>query len=152
ALLTAAGKPLGSERERRIEIALDGQTLRELVIPTDQADVLQQLDFTDAISRGSHRLTLRDRSDAATGYQVVNRHYVSPPPLPKKQEPLRTALASDRTTLSVDETVSATATVLNNMATTAPMVIVDLPIPPGFAMEAGDFERLATNGTIAKFQ
>jgi hypothetical protein len=48
--------------------------------------------------------------------------------------------------------VTATATVFNRMPETAPMVILDLPIPPGFAIDADDLAALGTKGTIAKYE
>jgi len=41
---------------------------------------------------------------------------------------------------------------VNRMPQTAPMVILDLPIPPGFAVVADDFAKLVTSQAIAKFQ
>jgi uncharacterized protein YfaS (alpha-2-macroglobulin family) len=61
-------------------------------------------------------------------------------------------LVYDRTNLAVGDTVTATATVVNRMATTAPMVILDLPIPPGFAVAVEDFTNLVNARTIAKSQ
>ena len=37
-------------------------------------------------------------------------------------------------------------------AAAAPMVILDLPIPAGFAVDAADFETLRSSGKIAKYQ
>ena len=45
ALLAGTGKPLGGDKARRIAILLDGETVRELTIPADQDDVLQQVDL-----------------------------------------------------------------------------------------------------------
>jgi hypothetical protein len=38
------------------------------------------------------------------------------------------------------------------MATTAPMVILDLPIPGGFAIDSEDLAKLVKEEKIAKFQ
>jgi len=48
--------------------------------------------------------------------------------------------------------VTATATIANRLPVPSPMVILDLPIPAGFAPEAEDWAGLAKNGTIAKYQ
>jgi alpha-2-macroglobulin-like protein len=61
-------------------------------------------------------------------------------------------LAYDKTNLSVNDTVGVTARVLNNSKEVAPMVILDLPIPAGFAMVSENMEKLAATGTIAKYQ
>jgi uncharacterized protein YfaS (alpha-2-macroglobulin family) len=48
--------------------------------------------------------------------------------------------------------VQATATVVNNLPQAAPMVILDLPIPAGFAVETADLDELVTSQLIAKVQ
>ena len=48
--------------------------------------------------------------------------------------------------------MTAVATVVNNRPESAPMVILDLPIPAGFAIDADDLSAAVKAGTIAKFQ
>jgi uncharacterized protein YfaS (alpha-2-macroglobulin family) len=151
ALLAGTGKPLGGDTERRIELRWkDGS--KSLVIPADQAEVMQQLDLTAQLGHGSHRLTIAERTGSAAGYQVALRYHVPDGGTPEKQEPLAIDIVYDRTELAVGGTVTATATVRNRMEQAAPMVILDLPIPPGFAIDADDLARLVTKGTIAKYQ
>src|SRR5205823_9151656 len=58
ALVSAAGKPLGGDTERRIDIAVGGEKVQDIVIAADQADVLRQIDLTKYLGIGPHRLTL----------------------------------------------------------------------------------------------
>ena len=67
-------------------------------------------------------------------------------------DPLSINIAYDREKLPVDDTVQATAIVINNMEAAAPMVILDLPIPGGFKMQGADLQKLVDDGKIAKFQ
>ena len=67
-------------------------------------------------------------------------------------EPLSIQLVYDKTALVVDDRVKATATVTNRTTVAAPMVILDLPIPAGFVVEAEDLETLRSSGKIAKYQ
>src|SRR5262249_29903013 len=68
ALTAAMGRPVGGDRERHIDIAIDGKPHRTLVIPVDQADVMQQLDLSASLPAGHHDVKLTDRSGTATGY------------------------------------------------------------------------------------
>jgi hypothetical protein len=151
ALLAGTGKPLGGDTERRIEISWE-QGRKSLVIPADQAEVMQQIDLTAQLGRGGHRLSIAERTGSAAGYQVALRYHVPDDGMPEKQEPLAIDIVYDRTELAVGGTVTATANVLNRMDQAAPMVILDLPIPPGFSIDADDLAGLVTKGTIAKYQ
>jgi uncharacterized protein YfaS (alpha-2-macroglobulin family) len=65
--------------------------------------------------------------------------------LPWNEKPTSEALSIDvsydRTHLAQDEIVTATATVRNNLANAANMVMVDLGIPPGFELLTEDLQE-----------
>ena len=88
------------------------------------------------------------------GYQVSVRYYVpqSDAATQPEQGPLSIDIHYDRQQLHVDETVSVAATVTNHLAQAAPMVILDLPIPGGFALEAGELDELVGSQQIARYQ
>ena len=152
ALLAGTGKPLGGDKERRIEIALDGQVVRDVVIPVEEAEVVRQVDLSSTLSEGGRRLTLSDQGQTGAGYQVTLVYYLPQQETEEAQEPLSIELSYDKTDLAVDDTVTATAVVVNNQPSPAPMVILDLPIPPGFALPSGDLAALVDAGTIARYQ
>jgi uncharacterized protein YfaS (alpha-2-macroglobulin family) len=52
----------------------------------------------------------------------------------------------------VDQNITAVATAVNNRSEPAPMVILDLPIPAGFALDADDLTAAVKAGTLARFQ
>ncbi len=155
ALLAGTGKPLGGDKARRIAILLDGEPVRELTIPADQDDVLQQVDLTARLAApGPHRLTLEDRSGTESGYQALLRYHEPEPDRPREADapPLSVRLEYDRSAIAVNENITATATVVNNRRDPAPMVILDLPIPAGFTLDADDLSGAVKAGTLAKFQ
>ncbi len=157
ALLEGTDAALGGEKERKIDIAWGGETIREIVIPVDQADVMQQVNLSDLFKPDNdYQLQLADRTDTATTYQVTYRYYVEEPKetvaADTAEEPLSVDISYDRQRLDVDETVTATAAVINNMDAAAPMVILDLPIPGGFAIDPGELDELVGSQKIAKYQ
>ena len=153
ALLAATGQPLGGESERRLELVVDGAQPREIAIPVDQFDVLRQLDLSSELEPGNHALQLADRSGAATGYQVTLRYHVPGQEVaPADGGALAIDVAYDRGELASGDLLAATATVSNRTPEPLPMVILDLPIPAGFAIERDDLAALVKEGTIAKFQ
>lgn len=151
ALLAGTGQPLGGGEERRIEIVMGDQPARSVTIPADQDDVMRQIDLSDQIPTGQSRLFLRERSDTAAGYQVALAYHVPGSEPATAKSCLSIDLGYDRTELAVNDSVTAKATVVSHLASPAPMVIVDLPIPPGFAVQTDDFAALVGKGVIAKF-
>ena len=152
ALVAATGQPLGESQPRRIEVSVDGQRVREVVIPADQADVVQQLDLTPHTASGSHRIELVEPSCTGTTYQITARHHRLERPTAAPSSPLSIELSFDRTSLRLDETVTATAVVQNRSDATVPMLLLELPIPAGFTPDRSGFEQLVRANQIAKFQ
>jgi anti-sigma factor RsiW len=150
ALVAGTAQPAG-DGERRITIAWNGRE-QEVVIPADQAEVMKQIDLSAGLKPGTHRLTLTESTGTAAGYQVAFRYHVPDARQPEKAEPLKMELAYDRTELRVEDTVRATATVTNRMAQASPMVILDLPVPAGFAIDPDDFAALVKEKKIEKYQ
>ena len=151
-LLAGTGKPLGENVERRITLNLNGKPNGEMTIPADQGEVLRQEDLTNLIKTGKSHLTLEETSDSGAGYQVIFSYHIPDIDEESKQEPLSIKIDYDRSSLTVGKKVRAKATVTNNTGTTAPMIILDLPIPAGFAVDTNDFASLVQAQKIAKYQ
>ncbi len=151
ALLAGTGKPLGADTTRRIQVTLGGTT-SEIVIPADQAEVMQQLDLSGQLRPGDNRLTLRDATGSVSGYQVTFRYHAPGAEPIAAQQPLSIDLTYDKTDIEVGQTMTARCTVANRTTQTAPMVMLDLPIPAGFSVETDDLEKLVSSGVAARYQ
>jgi hypothetical protein len=151
ALLAATGETLG-DGERRVLGRLGDKLTREVVIPADQAEVLKQLDLSPFLTAGRQQLTLTETTATGANYQVTFRYHVSETKPTNKAEPLTVTLGYDRTELRIGESVKATAKVVNNLPAKAAMVMVDLPVPAGFAVNSEDFAEMVKAGRIARFQ
>jgi uncharacterized protein YfaS (alpha-2-macroglobulin family) len=152
ALLAATDGPLGDAVDRQIAVSIDGQSLPPIVIPRDQADVMQQIDLSPRLGAGQHELVIADRQGGATGYQLAVSYYTPAAPVSPAPQSLSIALQFDKTDLKIGESVLATAVVRNDSASSVPMVLVDLPIPAGFEAEGAGFSQLVADGKIEKFQ
>jgi len=152
ALTAATGRPVGGDRERQIDIVVDGKPHRQLVIPVDQADVMQHLDLSQALATGKHDVTLTDKSGTAVGYQLAVSYQVPASAQPREPQVLSVALEFKQSEMQVGESVEARAVVKNASAEVLPMVLLDLPIPPGFEVDGSGFVQLVTAGTIEKYQ
>jgi uncharacterized protein YfaS (alpha-2-macroglobulin family) len=152
ALLAATDKPLGGDKERRIEVRVGNELVKEVIISADQAEVMQQINLSARLAAGANRLTLTEPSGTGVGYQVAFRYHVPESDKSRERETLSIAIDYDRTELTVGDIVKATATVVNQMDAVAPMVILDLPIPAGFTLETEDLAKLVSEQKIEKFQ
>lgn len=151
ALMEGAGVAKGDDR-RVIEVALDGQVIDKLEIPADQAEVMKQVDLSARLKSGSQKLALRETTGSAPSYQVEFRYHVPGSKPAEPPSPLAIELTYDRDRLRAGETLRATAKVTNRQPQLAPMVMLDLPIPPGFAVETDDLEKLVNDRRIDRYQ
>lgn len=151
ALLAGTGQPADGDKERRIEVRV-GRHVEQVTIPADQAEVMKLLDVSKHVKAGATRVELTEQTKTAAGYQVVFRYHVPEPKTKALPEPLAITIDYDRTELAVGGKVAATATVINQQKAVAPMVMLDLPIPPGFAASADEFAELVKRERIARFQ
>src|SRR5262249_30233489 len=136
----------------QIDIVLDGKPYRSLTIPVDQGDVVQQLDLSPGLTTGTHEVTLADRSGTAVGYQLANSYYVPPSADAAHPPAFSVTLEYGQSELQVGESVEARALVKNASAEGLPMVLLDLPIPPGFDVDGSAFQQLVSSGKIDKYQ
>ena len=65
--------------------------------------------------------------------------------------PMDIQVTYDKTELVKDDMITASVAVKNNRPARANMVIVDLGVPPGFELQAGDLAGYVTKGAISRF-
>jgi uncharacterized protein YfaS (alpha-2-macroglobulin family) len=152
ALLAGTGKTLSSNEQRRVEIILDDKLVHEIVVEPDQANVVQQYMLPELHTHEKHRLMVREQGGGATAFQIIFRQYVDSADKEVEDEPLTITLDFDQTNVSVSDVISANATVRNNLDTSAPMVILDLPIPAGFSVAGNDLDQALQQRQIAKYE
>ncbi len=140
ALLLATEKG-GSDVRGRVEIALDGRPVRQLVLTPENNDLLHQFVFkgSELGSRGDSAVEVKFEGKGGLAYQVVGRYFVPWSERPA-HEPLSIDVAYDRTRLAQNDIATATATVRSHLDKQANMVMVDLGIPPGFDLLSEDLQ------------
>jgi hypothetical protein len=138
AILLSAGKGAADVRGT-VEVSLNGKTVETLTLTADNNDLLHQFALKNVDSKGANVVELRFAGKGSLAYQIVGRHFV---PWDEKpgSEPLSITVNYDRTRLAQDDIATATATVKNNLAKVANMVMIDLGIPPGFDLLSEDLQ------------
>ena len=149
AILAASEIPTVGQ-ERRLEWVWDNDAKQSVVILPDQAEVLRQFDLSKSLSAGTHLLKLAEPTGGAASYQVTFRYHV-----PENKQLATDSLALNvkygSEKLRVGETLQAVAKLANPTKETAPMVMIELPIPAGFVF-VDSFAKLAEEGRIAKYE
>lgn len=152
-LLAAAGGGRDATADATVRVLLDGVERGQFRIDGTNSDVMRQADLSAWLTPGAEQtVTLQVDGTAKLNYGVITRHYMPWAGPPPGDGPLHIAVSYDRTTLSVDDTVTATVAISNDDAAYADMVMVDLGIPPGFDLVTADLEALRAAGTIARFE
>jgi uncharacterized protein YfaS (alpha-2-macroglobulin family) len=150
--LLAGMNPGANDKERRVEVRLDGQVVEEVVIPANRSEVMAQLDLSKHLSAGRRQLTLTETTATAAGYQVAFRYHLDDATKTDKTELFGVDLAYEHTELTVGDVVKVRAKVVNRMDEAAAMVMLDLPVPAGFVPVLDDFDQLQDKHVAAKYQ
>jgi hypothetical protein len=152
ALLLAASK--GTEGAvGTLDVAVDGAPFSSVSLTADQPDVLHTVDLSSLATTGDHQVELSFVGTGKISYNLVARHN-----LPWKDTgeappgPLSIAVSYDKTTLVVNDTVTATASLTNTTDATENMVLVTLGIPPGFEVLGEDLDAYLAAGTLSRHE
>jgi len=148
ALLLATEKGSADVRGT-LEVLLNGKPAKKLVLTSENNDLLHQFVFKGIDSKGANTVEIRFEGKGGLAYQVVGRYFLPWDEKPAN-EPLSIDVAYDRTHLAQDDIATATATIKNNLAKAANMVMVDLGIPPGFDLLSEDLQNYQDKSTGRK--
>jgi hypothetical protein len=139
ALLLATEKS-ASDVRGTVEVLLNDKSVEQLTLTPENNDLLHQFVIKSANLQQANKVELRFQGDGGLAYQVVGSYFLPWDEKPAN-EPLSIAINYDRTHLAQDDTATATATITNNLAKSANMVMVDLGIPPGFDLLSEDLQN-----------
>jgi hypothetical protein len=155
ALILAAEKS-ASDVNGPLEIALNGKTVGQLQLTSENGDLFHQFVYKNFDPNERNHVQIRFTGKGNLGYQVVGQYFV-PWDQKEPEEALFIGVHYERTHLAQDDIANVTATIRNNLNKNANMVMVDLGIPPGFDLLSEDLqdyqEKSATqkSGRLQKF-
>jgi uncharacterized protein YfaS (alpha-2-macroglobulin family) len=129
----------GATAKGALEVVLNGKTAARLTLTAENNDLLHQFALKGLAAQSANLVEIRFTGEGSVAYQVAGRYFLPWNQKPAN-EPLSIAVSYDRTHLAQDDIATATATVRNNLAKTANMVMVDLGIPPGFELLTEDLQ------------
>jgi hypothetical protein len=133
-------------------IACNGKEVKTGEVNEENSDVLQMFDLKEQTKVGDNEVSIKVAGETSLMYQIVGRHFAPWKKLPSRTLPaLAVSVDYDRTKLSTNDMLKAKATLKYNGDVPTYMVIVDLGVPPGFTVDAGDFAELVSAKKIEKF-
>jgi uncharacterized protein YfaS (alpha-2-macroglobulin family) len=133
-------------------ISVNGKEVAKSEVTEKNADVLQLFDLREHLKVGANEVTLSVKGETGLLYQVVGRHFVSEKKAVDPVKPaLEVAVDYDRTRLTTADVLKATATLRYHGKVPTYQVILDLPIPPGFTVDAGEFAELVAAKKVERF-
>lgn len=136
-----------------VRVLLDGVERASFRVTPETSDVMRQADLTEWVVAGeAHTVSLVKAGEGNLQYSVVQSHHVPWVETPPAEGPLHIDVSYDRTTLAVDDMVTATVRVSNDDLEFADMVMVDLGIPPGFDLVTSDLDALVEGQVFSKYE
>ncbi|GAK60197.1 alpha-2-macroglobulin [Candidatus Vecturithrix granuli] len=140
-----------SQTDAEVAVLLNGKIVEEFALTPENSDVMRLFDLKEATEKGENRVQLRFGGEGSALYQIVGRFYLPWKEKPETAELMSIAVSYDKTELVKDDVLTANVVVKNNRPERANMIIVDLGLPPGFEVMAGDLAELVGDETITKF-
>jgi len=130
-----------------VTVRLNGGQVRTVQVSRDNFDVVQLLVYDDIRIGAANTVDIEMEGQGELMYQIAGGYYlpwdeVAKQEGPDFEEPLTIDVQYDRTELQVDDTVTVDVTVTLNEPGRAEWALIDLGIPPGFAVQTEDLTAL----------
>ncbi len=150
--LLLAMRQAAQEVDGTVIVTVNGKEAASFRITQADYEVVRQVDAKNLIQPGKNDVRISLKGKGSVLYQIVAKYYlpwslVKPP----AEELLKIDVSYDRTQLATDDIITAKVRVVNNDPREANMVVIDLGLPPGFALMTEDFDKLVERGTIKKY-
>jgi hypothetical protein len=144
----------GAKQDKKVNftILVNGKEAAKGEVTPDNNDVMQLFDLKDHTRLGVNDVEIQVDGETGMMYQIVGRHFDPWKKSPEPKPVLNVAVDYDRTELSTSDLLRAKATLKYNGQIPTYMVIVDLPVPPGFTVDGGDFAEMVGRKKTSKVE
>lgn len=135
--------------EAEVNVSLNGSQGKTLYIDRQNFDVVQLLTFDDINIGRENMVTIQSSGKGNLMYQISGSYYLpwqklsAYPELLPAEELVTIDVQYDRKELAVNDSVTVNVrVVLNQKGGKAEAGLIDLGVPPGFSVQAGDLDAL----------
>jgi len=140
------------EMDGTVTVTVNGKEAASFRITPADYDVVRQVDARSLVQPGQNDVSITLKGKGSALYQIVAKYYMPWALVKPAAEKLLTIDVSyDRAKLATDDIITASVRVVNNDPREVKMVVVDLGLPPGFALMTEDFDKLVADKTIQKY-
>jgi uncharacterized protein YfaS (alpha-2-macroglobulin family) len=128
--------------DAQVTVTLNSAQTRTVAVTPENFDVVQLIAFDDLRPATENLVTISVEGEGNLMYQVAGSYYLPwetlplYPELAGGEELVSIDVAYDRTQLAVDDTVNVDVKVTMNEDGRAEWALIDLGVPPGFAVQA----------------
>lgn len=135
-----------------IQIFVDNELVETLNINEDNSDVLQLVELKQYAKKGDTPVKIVMQGEGNLFYQVVGIYYVDWKGIEIPSQDLITIdLNYDKTTLKVNDIVTANVNAVYHGEGFVNNAIIDVGIPPGFSVISSELQKMVEQGTIEKY-
>jgi len=151
--IVASYSGIAQREKATFTVTVNGEKLFTGEVNQTNADVLQLFEVPkDKLRTGLNEVRIDVTGETGMMYQIVSRYYRPWTQRPEAKKPvIDVSVEYDRTELRTADTLKAKATLRYHGEVPTYMVIVDLGIPPGFTLDAGDFAEMVSQKKIERF-
>jgi len=151
--LIAAARHSGDSAVGDLSVYADGALVQTVSLTAAQSDVMTTVDLGAHALAGSHDVKLSFAGTGQLSYNLISNYNLPWADVPAGDPgPISIGLAYDKSSLYVNDSVKASATITNNTASAENMVLVTLGVPPGFAVQTEDLEAYLKSGTLSRYE
>ncbi|HBC88626.1 MAG TPA: hypothetical protein DCZ94_16890 [Lentisphaeria bacterium] len=151
--IIAGKKQKKYDKPYEITISVNGKAVNKIGITGENYDICQLIDLAASVQLGVNSVEIRSPKDENYNYQLVVEYYI-----PQKEhssdakEILKINVEYEKNNLKVNDIINCRATVDNNGAMPANMVLVDIGVPPGFDVIPDKLEAMKDRNDIEQWE
>lgn len=135
-----------------IQIFADNELVETLNVNEDNSDVLQLVELKQYSKKGEVPVKIVMQGEGNLFYQIVGVYYVDWKGIENPSKEMITIdLDYDKTTLKVNDIVTANVNAVYHGEGFVNNAIIDVGIPPGFSVISSELQKMVEQGTIEKY-
>lgn len=146
ALLAGTDNPVVAQKDRIIDVEINGQHHLRINIPKDQAEVMKQITIQGF--PGNSTISIKERTSSQSRFQFIQTYFVTE----QKSDDPPIHFDLDYKKDSRENQLMVDASIRNNTARNMPMLMIELPVPAGFELNTEDLQQLLNRRGIEKFE